>query len=756
MGIPVDPMTGQPMDPMMMMGGAPPMVDPATGMPLPPDVFAGGPPPMGPPEPAPPPQMAPPPMPMAPPEPPPVEGVDLVLQVLMDGTADEVVELLAELQPPELAMLRELLLPEIEKQDPVRAAYLLTFFPEKKERGSLPPWMKSTPPRPTAERVNELALMDAEEWADVVTNDKDTQDYLIPPYKSHVFKSYDAKKHERYKSPMLKNEINLIVSKGAASDFRYAMPFVDPAHTEATQQCEDYLYECDRLATRAWANSGYGDMEMDAWYTMATKGRLIHFIQPLIESEDQFLVERLMDPSNTYPTWAGERGLERVTRMYDATAAEVIGDYDPTGDLGVEAKIIGKVVKDKHRVYENDTRGKVTQYWDRWWYVVLFDDTEVVNIAHEYGFVPFVVTAGNTGLPKYLNEINSGQNPVSTRMRDTLKKAKYASYIDHMKEFSGIREMIGTVFLTVLSKMDDPAKNIYQDAVAQAMGTPTLSNDRGAVNPLQLDREKIEVAPTDATSPQVFNPFYQMFGQDAAMTFLPEAAHGVSAGGNQSGNAMENMFEVGNDKFVGLYRSMARHKEGVAAMRLRYWSDWGHAWKDRRGKFGRMMVPYPADRRAQMSNTAPPAYEFLPETVDMVGTMVEVDYTSVRMQNLVQLGNAVMIWKQAGAMSGREAMELRGVRNPESVFDQIMYEQIMADPDIMKLKALAGLKKRDPELAAKYEEMISGGSPGNPNQQPGAGPNSSAMNLQALGMGAKGETGRPGMGGPGVPPVGVE
>lgn len=750
-----------PLDPALLAGGSPPLMDPMTGQPMPVDVMAGGAvPPPGAAEPPPPAggMVAPPPVPPMVPPPPPPDPIDQFIQVLMDGEPDEILDLLSVLGAPEKAMLREVIRDEIAKTDPLRADYLMTFLPEKRTSGQLPSWMKHTPPRPSAERVNELALADADEWGEVVKNDQDTLEYLIPPYKSHAFKHFDPKKDSRYYSPMLINEIKLLVSKGAASDYRFEMPFVDPAHTEATQQCEDFLYECDRQAARLWAGSGYGDMEMDAWYTLATKGRLVQFIQPCIESEDHFLTERLMDPSNTYPTWAGERGLERVTRMYDAAAAEVIGDYDPDGSLGVEAKIIGKILKGgRERVYENDTRGQVVQYWDRWWYVVLFDGIEVISTPHEYGFVPFVFTAGNTGLPKFLNEINVNGDPVTTRLRDTLKKAKYGSYIDHMKEFAGIREAIGTVFLSVMAKMDDPAQVIYQDQVAEAQGTPSISRDRGAVNPLKKDREELADLPENKLPPAVFEPFYRMFGQDASSTFLPEAAHGVGAGANQSGNALENLFEVGNDKFVGLYKAMAQHKAAVASMRLALWRDWGHSWKDSRGKFGRMMVPYPASRRADMAKTAPPAYEFLPETVEMVGTTVEVDYTSVRLQNLTQLGNAVMIWQQAKAMSAREAMEIRGVRNPDAVLDQIMVETLMTDPDMIKLKALSALKKVDPELAAKYEEMVMGAGGGGANAAgtpPKAGPNSSAMNLTGMGMGAQGPTGRPGTGGPGVAPPG--
>jgi hypothetical protein len=753
-GLPLDPVTGLPLDPSMTNGIAPPMLGP-DGMPMDPAMLAGQAPPVDP--------MAAPPAPQ--PEPvepmgPPPDPADLVIELLMNGTPEEIEALLEPLSPPELAMLRELVVTVIEGQDPARADFLMTYLPDKREGGKLPPWMDAPPAKPTPAQINELALADYQAWEQVINQDLDTMEYLTPPFKSAVFNDFNAKKHERYASPILFNEINLIVAKGSASSYTYNLPFTDPAYQEAAQQCEDFLYECDRQALRAWADAGNGDLEWEEWYTLTTKGRVITYLAPDVESGDKFLCERLMDPSSTFPTWAGERGLERVTRMYEDTAANVIGDYDDA-DGSVERKIIGQLKKgnkgNKREVYQQDTRGKVTCYWDRWNYVVLFDDIEIVDEPHEFGFVPFVVSGGNAGIPRFFGEVRSSPDlTLGDTIHDTLLKKKYPSHIEHMKEFAGIREQVGAIFMTIMARQLNPSRTIYQDPVAASQGVPTISNERGAINPLQKDREELGPMPDELLPPAVFQPFFSMYGQDAAMTFMPEAAHGVSSGANQSGNALENLFEVGNDKLVGWYKAMARHKAAKAAMRLKFWRDWGHVWKDGKGRYGRMQVPYPRERRATMPYDAPPAFDFLPETVEMVGCTVDVDYTNVRLQNLTQLGNAVMIWQNANAMSAREAMEIRGVKDPEAVIEQLIVERLLTDPDMMRLRGLRALRQRDPELAAEYEALISGGSSGGSNtagSPPSTAPNSSAMNLTGMGMGAEGPTGRPANGGVGVPPV---
>jgi hypothetical protein len=107
-------------------------------------------------------------------------------------------------------------------------------------------------------------------------------------------------------------------------------------------------------------------------------------------------------------------------------------------------------------------------------------------------------------------------------------------------------------------------------------------------------------------------------------------------------------------------------------------------------------------------------------------------------------------------MSAREAMIMRGVRDPDAVFDEREYEQALLDPKVQEARRLKLLRARDPEAAKIYEQMVmmaqmqpqGGGPPGAP---PGGGqmaPNTSAMDLQALGLGQAGPTGAPGTGQP--------
>lgn len=730
-GLPIDPLTGTPLNPAMMAGGPPPMIDPTTGMPMDPSMLAAAP------------MQAPPmPQPEPPPEPEPIDPMVGFIEVLLSGDADAIKQLLDGMDRVALAMLRDLVEEEIKPEYPDQAKKILALLPAKPTGGTLPSWMKSPPPKPDAARVHELATDDAAFWEQVVQNDRDTMEYLLPPYKSQVFKSFDKAKDEQYISPMLRNEINLIVNKGSASGYFYRMPVFDPAHADMAQKCEDYLYECDRQAQRNANRANDGDVERNEWYSETTKGRVMTLIQPNMESCDSFLSEKTMDPSSTFPVWDGHRGLTRVTRIYDAMLSDAIGDYDVP-----ESKIIGKEIKNKRELYSTKSWVKVTCYWDRWWYVVLFDDIEIINEPHKYGFVPFAITGSNVGLPKFMGEARTNLTSGHATHEESMLKLKYASHIDGMKDFNGYREAIITVLQTVLSKMGKEALIIEQDPVAASQGTPTISKDINAVSPVQKDRENVIPVPELNGSQQALQPFLNMFGQDAATTFMPGESHGVSAGANQSGNALENMFEVGNDKMVPHYKSLQAHKSAKNELRLQLWCDWGHLWKDKRGKTGKMAVPYSAARRVTMAYDAPPSFDFLPEIVATVGCVVDTEYTQIRTNNLTQLGNAYMIWNQGNAMSAREAMEMRGVTDPDAVFQQIAYEKLMFDPDIMKAMGMDELRKRNPALADKIETASSSSGSGGPPQIQSLNPNSSAMNLTSIGLGAQGPTGRPAVGG---------
>jgi len=747
--LPIDPITGMPLVGPPVMGAAPPMAPPAM------DPAAMMPPPMPAPEPA--------------PEPPPPDPLELMAEVLMSGSPDDVAALVESLDDSAQVQLRRLIEDVIEPRDPQRAKMLLDYLPDPQSGARLPKWWENTygkdghPEEPSVDEVLQMARDDADAWREVVEDDHTVMDFVLNRENSHYhFKTFNPEKDAQYKSSALNDEMALVINKVSATSFTYEVTTTDPALKEAVQQTEDFLYYADKQTRAMWADDGNGDYDRELAWSLVTRGRIIELVQPDFEDDCKFLDERIFDPSSTFPVWEGKRGLCRVTRIYEDTLANALGDYDVDGKL--RKKVLNANITGKKEVYKLKTRVKVTCYWDRWWYKVLMDDIEVLRVDHKYGRVPFVVTGSYIGIPKWANDVSGNPEFVGKHQVDDLMKYRYAKHITSQIDMFANREAIGTLLMTMLMKADKPPMVIYQDPVAAANGTPEVERDINDVTPLMKEREELAPLLESTTAPQVFGPLYQLFGQDMATNKIPMSAFGISEGANQSGNAMENAIEAGNDKLVPHFQAIARHKAARAKLRLEFWRDFGNEWENPKGQTGRLAVPYSRGRRRLQMKDAPPAFDFTPETVDQVGTAVEVNYTMVRQQNLIQFGNAFAVLNTNNAMSVRESMELRGVENPDDAMAEIRYEKIMNQPEVLQIETLDALRKRNPELADKYEAMMGGGGSQNIQGPPMGGivgPNSSALNLAGLGMGdTTGTGGRPaitpaGVGGIGTPPPGI-
>src|SRR6478735_1981149 len=126
-------------------------LDPTTGMPLVPPPMPGGPmggPPMGPPMGTmPPPEMAPPiDLQTREPtkEPPPPDPLEMMVELLMNGSTEEVTAFINSMEEPEQLQLRRVIEDELEEKDPARAKFILSLLPEHQSGAKLPKWWTAT------------------------------------------------------------------------------------------------------------------------------------------------------------------------------------------------------------------------------------------------------------------------------------------------------------------------------------------------------------------------------------------------------------------------------------------------------------------------------------------------------------------------------------------------------------------------------------------------------------------------------------
>ena len=751
----------------------PPLGPPPFGPPPPPPGSVTIPPgaelPMGPPVPGPMggPPMGPPPPGMAP-EPPPgpsrqdvqqaqQQEPPLLLLLLQEvgtrldaGDRAGAKELLASLPEEAVKLLRDAAenVPELEP--------LLALLPKPPKPGpTYPNWYRAQDyPKRTIGDITAVASQDKEWWAEIRQRDAETINYYTL-HSGYGFPNIDPNVDLPFVSTSLRDETDAILSKVATADYRYELPYATQALVEATQECEDFMVCCDDDAALLHHEATGGDLRWDEAFSDLLFGRIYTLIGLDLESTSYPLYERLLDPSTTFPVWGGNRGLSRVTRIYQDTVRNVIGDFDYDGAVARKIKETynPNLSEGMPRTYDDHDTVTMTQYWDARWYVVACDNIELINAEHKYGLVPVVVTLTSEGIPSWVR--HPGRDDLGAGPGDdTLLRERFTAHMEKQKKAHDQREAIASKLYTIMSQANKPVWLVEQDDFARGEGVPAISNRPGDKIVTMKDREN--VSPLYLTAPpSAFQPLMTIMGADRQSNLSPPESLGIAAGANQSGNAIQAANELGMQQQAAHLAAMERHKAAKARLRLVLWRDWGHLWQNEAGDYGAVQVPYRA-RKRRLNPNLPPSFEFKPDTVKKTGTKIRVHASTVPLQALGPLGNAFTIWHQQQAMSIRTGMELRGETDPDGEFDEMLYEEALMDPEIRKAKQLKVLRQRDPEAAQIVEKLQAASKPaGPPPTPPNPVPNTSAMNLNALGMGAQGPTGRPpgAMGPPGPPPI---
>lgn len=750
---PMGPMGPPGMGPMPGMPGMPPGMPPMGAPPLP-GMMPPGPP-------------MPPPPPPAPPEPPdPIAELASVLAAMVASMGEEAVaEQLAALPEDLLNGLRE-----AAETDPVLNEVIFDLLPKEERRPKYDAWFLAVgpPPKPDKATVQDLAERDREYYDELRQLRQRWLDLYVDPRKvvAH-FKDYNPDRDELYVSSAIADQCNAMIAKGGAIDPSYEVPIIKTDLRDEGQKAEDFLLWCDRMeASRHRGRTG-GVLRRDEWAFLVITGMVCWRAMLLPEDDEYPFADAILDPTTVFPMWDAH-GLLRVTRVYQDQVAAVIADFDDGS--GKVAKTIRREVNKarasesgEKRFYRHTDWGKVVVYTDRWWHAVYFDDIEIIAPApHRYGFVPYVIQGTGLGKPTNLLPPDQTDVPVAgTGIGQTGLAYTHVSPI-HFWDLttSQVNKVVGKL-MTVWSKVDKPAWLIYQDPFAQGEGTPSIVNAPNAVTPLKKDNEEL-VPLIERTDPTVFGPLMQTLFRDQGTNMMAPSGMGMNPGANASGNAIEGLADSAeNIHLTPLLQAMESFHEAKASMRLRIMRDWGHLIQQGEdADYGVLTIPYQGGRRRR--DGLPPAFELTPEMLDRVGVRVEAHLTSVQLRNLGPLGNAVNQWTSGGMMSRREAIGMRGHPDPDDVLDEMLYEETMLDPEIQKAHRMKVLRERDPDtflLLWQMQQLAGqsggpgGGGMGQPPPQsfgPPPGPNSSAMNLQALGMGQQGPTGRPpgGMAGP--------
>lgn len=712
----------------------------------------------------------PPPPPAPPPLPPPnpAEQVLLMLRTAIETEGEEAVRERMRALPPQMVNLMW----EMADQNPELASLLEQLMPTEPEGPDYAPWFARTGPPPQPSEADVLALVSDDEmfYMDYREEVRKNLAYYNAPADRQsytVFKNFDKTKEEPFISSALTDEVNAIIAQLGDANLTFQLPYLDPAMENDTQRIEDALYSWEEEEERRYVASGNNPYRRDVCWYLLIFGMVAWRTGLNPEDAEHPFDDALLNPTTVFPFW-DRRGLCRVTRRYGDTVAGAIADYD-LGDAKVRNAILNAVkgkglkVDEKERLYRMSDRVRITTYHDRWWYCCYVDDVCIIPpTAHRYGKVPYVIQKSGLGEPMQVQEIQN-RSLVTTTMGQELRLGyKFVSHFNFRKAGHGQAESIATKLYNLMSVIDKPDFWIVQDEVGEAAKLPSVKTGGGGnnMNPLKMNHEQPIPIVASQNAGLVIQPLMAMIGSDRQTGALPLASYGVFESANQSGNATEGAAEAGGDKRAAHIQSLEAFFAAKQEMRLCLWRDWGHLVEGKDGSYGEMKIP--TQRRRRIFNPGlGPSFTLTPETIKRTGTRVTAEMTHLRLQNLAPMGNAWNMWMQMNAASAREAMESRGVRDPDAVFMEREYEQALLDPQLQQARRLQMLKGRDPEAAQLYEQLIQskqqpppmppggGGPPGGPGAM---APNTSAMNLQALGMGQQGPTGRPGM--PPQPPMG--
>ena len=742
-------------------GMAPPPPDPSMMPPM------GGPAPLGQPtgmSPAgPPPVQAPPPEPAPEEELPDVTPKDIILgqlKVLVDRLGeDEVRSVIAAMPATALEQLREW-----QMDDPVAAQLLDRILPPEEVQPLYDPnYDPSDYPRPELEWVTSIAKEDFDEWGIVREQISDNLKRFHLERAAH-YRNYNDKQDDLWAAGDLSAEINAIAAMIGGTPVAFDFPALENAIREDAQKAEDaaaYWFECTQ---RDYRKRGNNSIQRDvALYVLLTGWVMARTGLNLEGGQKKPFNFDLVNPATTVPTWDGD-GLERVTQVYQTTIGSAISGF----------RIKGQKKSDLLKGSENARRRKedlveVITYDDRRWRVVLVDGQEVVRAEHKYGACPWLIVGSGLGEPMQIEldvdldlideTVIATGGGVATNMGRMHKK--HVSWYHFTKREQDQKEMVLQKLFNMWGRAEPPFYAWMYDDTSASKGMPNVPTGFRVV-PMAANHEQLALM-QNGVDPSMFGPLLQSITVQSGATRLPSEFLGTASGANQSGNAMEGVLESGMGVKVNpIIQACETFFADLGELWLKMWRDFGHLYKGYGDEYGQLLVPYQS-RRARRGEE--PSFQLVPEVIRRTGTEIRCKMTQVRVQNLGPLGNAISVWMGQGLMSKREALEFRGVTDPDDTLDEIQYDQIMADPELQKLVKYQTLKEFNPEFAEIYRESMLKkqqpqpglGMPVQPGMQAGGpppfSPNTSAVNLQGYGLGQQGPTGRPpGPGLPGPPP----
>jgi len=292
----------------------------------------------------------------------------------------------------------------------------------------------------------------------------------------------------------------------------------------------------------------------------------------------------LIDPLTVFPVWEGKNGLVEVFRVYEDTAANIIGNYG--GRSGPEYE---RIKRKMNRIAGKDGEGRpdrsklfsVIECWNRdWVQVVVDDEKELLTRRHGYDEVPFTIVIGgfdappgtSTGSSRNPYAMNTiwGEIAVNDGSLDLARQ--YRPYQWRKLKTHAIREATLGRMLTAFRDARNPTWVYEVDPMTAHLNTGAIEAKPGHIIEIPLGN-RLNIA-TIGPDPNTLAPLLAAQEVNAEQGPWSQLRAGQIPP-QTSDSALGTMLELGGADRTVLVQSVELFLKLRFEARLRRWRDWG-------------------------------------------------------------------------------------------------------------------------------------------------------------------------------------
>jgi hypothetical protein len=459
-------------------------------------------------------------------------------------------------------------------------------------------------------------------------------------------------------------------------------PMYDPGVKDAAEKVMNLCQWWRDQANRRWMNRLHAPLSRDEHWYSCVRGWIVGRVTWNQDDEEYPWNYSLIDPANIYPR-IGNNGIRYVIHIYEATASEILSEFDYDDDL---TKRVEDALRGDAEEIDMKAEFKVYGYYDDHVHQLVINGKSIKEDEEaqlDYGFNPFIITPV-AGAP--VRATPWSKTNYTSRMGESL----FVAIKDTWKKL----EKVVSSIITEINKLPNPPVVIYTDANG-VIQQKQISFDAGATNYMIVDREKMEVLHTSRDALELLNPLLNFLADRISKASLPPVLYGDN-NTMLSGFAVSLLSAGARDVVFPRIRAAEHYRSMVFEKMLKLYIKFG----DLLPEPVRMIVSDADGEYAGMRRMD----QITPEEVKSVGTFIEVSYRSLAPQDkmaMAQLANMLVQGKIISLDTAR-GPEFIGLENPRMENSKVIGEMAYLNEDVIKAIIPYALQQTDPKLALAY------------------------------------------------------